>query len=71
MFNTPIRAQIDMICPDAPRKTRVINIVNNVENLVSRNLSDVFNSHLTVPGTPTKVRVHVIRDYMKPVILFK
>ena len=70
MFTTPIRSQTERICPNAPRKTRVINIVNNVENLVSRNLSETFKSYLTVPCAPTKVRVHVTRDYMKPVILF-
>ena len=70
MFTTPIRSQTERICPNAPRKTRVINIVNNVENLVSRNLSDIFNRYQKVPCTPTKVRVHVTRNYMKPVILF-
>ena len=56
-----------MICPDAPRKIRV---VSNAKNLVSRNLANSFNRYLNVPCAPTKVGVPVTRDYIKPVILF-
>ena len=55
------------MCPNAPRKTRIIN---NVENLVSRNLYLSFNRYRNVPRAPTKVRAQVTRDYMKPVRLF-
>ena len=67
---TPIRTQPEMSCPNAPRKTRIINNVNNVENLVSKNLYNIFISYRNVTCTPTKVRVHVKRDYMEPVRLF-
>ena len=56
-----------MICPDAPRKIRV---VNNAENLFSRDLTNSFNIYRNVPCAPTKVRVQVTIDYIKPVILF-
>ena len=68
---TPIRTQTERMCPNAPRKNRIVNIVNKAENFVSQNLSDGFKSYQNVPCAPTKVRVHVTRDYMKPVILFK
>ena len=64
---TPIRVQPVRSCPDAPRKIRV---VNNAENLVSRNLYLSFNRYRNVPRAPTKVRVQVTRDYMEPVRLF-
>ena len=71
MFTTPIKAQTERICPNAPRKNRIVNIVNNAENLVSRNLYLSFNRYRNVPRAPTKVRVHLTREYMKPVILFR
>ena len=64
---TPIRVQPERSCPDAPRKIRV---VNNAENLVSRNLYLSFNRYRNVTCAPTKVRVQVTRDYMEPVRLF-
>ena len=71
---TPIKVKPESkSCPNAQRKTRIINYahINNAENLVCQNLSDIFYSYTNVPGTPTKVRVQVARDYIKPVSLHR
>ena len=51
-------------CPYVPQKNRIIVDVNDVENLVSQNLSDIFNSCCNIPCTPIKVS-----DVIEPVIL--